>query len=272
MEAGRVYPPSMTQTHKARANGAKWSQLFEELDRWGETGRMATLWWRDDDATAPNDRLDRLLAIAGEVPVTLAVIPAAAEPQLASWLARRAPRADIVQHGWRHVDHSAERKKSEFPAARPSAAVRAELAAGRARLGALFADRALAVLAPPWNRLDARFLPLLADCGIAAVSRSGPRRAAGAVPGIGEANVHVDLVAWRADRGFIGEAAALAGLLAHLQARRRGLVDAAEPTGILTHHAVEEAGAAAFLRALCARLAAHGAARWLSGREVFALR
>jgi hypothetical protein len=261
----------MMQPLEARANGAKWSDLCEELDRWGETGRMATLWWRDDDARGPNDHLDRLLASAGDVPATLAVIPAAAEPELALWLARRAPRADIVQHGWRHANHSADRKKSEFPAARPPASVRAELAAGRTRLGALFGERALAVLAPPWNRLDARFLPLLAGCGIAALSRSGARRAACAAPGIAEANVHVDLVAWRGDRGFIGEAAALAGLLAHLRARRFGIVDAAEPTGVLTHHAVEDAGAAAFLRALGARIAAHGAARWFSGREVFAL-
>jgi peptidoglycan/xylan/chitin deacetylase (PgdA/CDA1 family) len=262
----------MMQPLEARANGAKWSDLLEELDRWGETGRMATLWWRDDDATGPNDHLDRLLASAGDVPVTLAVIPAAAEPELAPWLAQRAPRADIVQHGWRHVDHSAERKKSEFPATRPHAAVRTELAAGRARLETLFGDRALAVLAPPWNRLDARFLPLLAECGIAAISRSGARQAACAAPGLGAANVHVDLVAWRGDRGFIGEAAALAGLLAHLRARRRGIVDAAEPTGILTHHAVQDAAAAAFLCALRARIAVHGAARWLAGREVFARR
>ncbi|HJU19411.1 MAG TPA: hypothetical protein VJ770_23395 [Stellaceae bacterium] len=232
---------------------------------------MATLWWRDDDATAPNERLDRLLAIAGAVPVTLAVIPAAAEPALAPWLASRAPQAVVVQHGWRHTNHSDDRRKSEFPAARAPAAVGADLAAGHARLGALFGDRALAVLAPPWNRFDERFLPLLADCGIAALSRRDPRGARCPAEGVVEANIHVDLVAWRGDRGFVGKGAALAGILAHLQARRRGAVDAAEPTGILTHHAVADCGAEAFLRALCRRVGEHGAARWLDGREVFSL-
>ncbi|HZU87953.1 MAG TPA: hypothetical protein VE993_01725, partial [Stellaceae bacterium] len=164
-----------------------------------------------------------------------------------------------------------DRKKSEFPADRAPEAVRAELRAGHDRIAALFGDRALAALAPPWNRLDARFLPLLAACGIAALSRRGARRAAQIAPGLVEANIHVDLVDWRGDRGFIGEAEALAGILAHLQARRQGAGDAAEPTGILTHHHVTDAGAAAFLRALCAHVEAHGAARWLAGREVFAL-
>jgi hypothetical protein len=260
----------MPAPRDARLNGAQWSDLLGELDRWGEAGRVATLWWRDDDAAAPNDCLERLLAIADEVPVVLAVVPALAEPALASWLAGRAPRASIVQHGWRHANHSPDRHKSEFPAGRAPAEVQAELAAGRAWLSALFGDRARAVLVPPWNRFAAAFLPLLADCGIGAISRRDTRRAAHAAPGIGEANIHVDLVAWREKRGFIGEAAALSALLAHLQARRQGLVDAAEPTGILTHHAVQDADTEAFLRALSARLAAHGAARWLDAEEVFA--
>ena len=33
---------------------AGWPDLTAELDRWGEAGRTATLWWRDDDATAPS--------------------------------------------------------------------------------------------------------------------------------------------------------------------------------------------------------------------------
>jgi hypothetical protein len=260
----------MTQPHNAPTNRAEWSDLFEELDRWGESGRMATLWWRDDDVTAPNDRLDRLLAIAGEVPVTLAVIPAMVAPELVPWLARRAAHIAVVQHGWRHANHADGRRKSEFPAARAPAAVRAELGAGRARLRSLFGERALPVLVPPWNRLDARFLPLLADCGIAALSRCRPRRAAHPCPGVVEVNIHADLIAWRGNRGFVGEAAALGDIVAHLRARRLGLCDAAEPTGILTHHAVTDDDSAAFLRALGACVGAHRAARWLAGHEVFA--
>lgn len=234
------------------------------------------MWWRDDDAAAPDRRLDRLLDIAGEVPVALAVVPAAAEPGLAARLGAAAgrpvtpPTIAVLQHGWRHADHAAGPKKSEFPATRSGAAVAAELGAGQARLTALFGTRALGVLAPPWNRLDPRFLPLLAECGIAAVSQAGPRRAAWPWPGVFEANVHVDLVAWKAARGFVGEGAALALLIGHLQARRSGTADGTEPSGILTHHLVQDEATGAFLGRLIELTASHPAARWLAGAEVFA--
>jgi len=255
---------------------ARWSDLADELDLWGEEGRIATLWWRDDDAAAPGARLDRLLEIAGEVPVALAVIPAAAEPGLPARLDGASPRPGgsppiaVLQHGWRHADHAVQPKKSEFPAERSRASVTADLAAGRARLTALFGARALAVLAPPWNRFDGSFLPLLKACGLAAVSRLGPRRTAWPAAGVFEANVHVDLVAWKGDRGFIGEAAALGGLVGHLRARRRGEADQDEPSGILTHHLVQDEAAGSFLGRLVALTVAHPAARWLAAGEVFA--
>ena len=54
----------------------KWPDLMAEFDRWEEAGKVATLWWRDDDAVAPTARLGRLLSIASGVPISLAVIPA----------------------------------------------------------------------------------------------------------------------------------------------------------------------------------------------------
>ena len=236
------------------------------------------MWWRDDDAAAPCDRLDRLLAIAGEAPVAFAVIPATAQTGLAARFddagreLSESPRVAILQHGWRHTDHGSRTgvKKSEYPADRSAASVAAELAAGRKRLRALFGDRALPVLAPPWNRFTEAFLPLLAACGIGAISRTNPRDEAWPAPGVFAANVHVDLVAWKEDRGFIGEAAALRGLVRHLRARRRGDVDCDEPTGVLTHHLVQDEATWDFLLRLVALTAAHRAMRWLDAREVFA--
>jgi hypothetical protein len=265
---------TVCQTSPAAA--ARWSDLATELDRWGEEGRIATLWWRDDDAAAPCARLDRLLEIAGNVPVALAAIPAAVEPGLAARLnaagvrSIESPVISVLQHGWRHANHAIQSKKSEFPAERPREAVAGDIAAGRARLAALFGARALAVLVPPWNHFAEAFLPLLAACGIAAISRVRPRRALWPAPGVSATNVHVDLVAWKGDRGFIGEAAALGGLVGHLQARRQGLVDGDEPTGILTHHLVQDETTGTFLGRLLASTAAHPAARWLSAGEVFA--
>src|SRR5215472_4002810 len=102
-------------THKPRTAGgwaiaAGWPDLAEELERWGEAGREATLWWRDDDAIAASAELDRL------VPLALAVIPALADAGLAARLAAaRQSEVAVLQHGWRHTDHADGGRKSEFP-------------------------------------------------------------------------------------------------------------------------------------------------------------
>ncbi len=253
----------------------KWPDLMAEFDRWEEAGMVATLWWRDDDAVAPTARLGRLLATASGVPVSLAVIPADAEQELAEWLAqylRSAPKASvaILQHGWRHLNHSGDAKKSEFPAERPRPEVASELAAGRARLSDLFGTRAQPVLVPPWNRFDNSFLGLLAGCGLTGISRARPRSASPLAPRVVEANIHVDLVAWKASREFVGEDAALGGLVQHLRARRLRAVCADEPTGILSHHLVQDEATEAFLDRLIAVSAAHPAVFWLDAGEIFA--
>lgn len=251
-----------------------WADLGDEFDRWQEAGRIATLWWRDDDAVAPTARLRRLLSITSGVPVSLAVIPAAAQHELAEWLAGSPRRATaqvaVLQHGWRHFNHAGVEKKSEFPAKRTSAEVAVELAAGWARLSELFRTRAVPVLVPPWNRFADSFLVLLAGAGLSAISRAQPRGVSRAAPGVIEVNTHVDLVAWRGNRGFIGEEAALGGLVDHLRARRLGAVSADEPTGILTHHLVQDDATSAFLDRLVALSLAHAGVRWLDAREIFA--
>ena len=253
----------------------KWPDLMAEFDLWEEAGNIATLWWRDDDAVRPTAHLGRLLSIASGIPISLAVIPADAEPELAQWLAqylRSVPEASVavLQHGWRHLNHSGVGKKSEFPARRPRPEVASELAAGRARLSDLFGTRAQPVLVPPWNRFDDSLLSLLACCGLTGISRARPRSAYPRVPGVIEANIHVDLVAWKGNRGFVGEDAALGGLVQHLRARRLRAVCAEEPTGILTHHLVQDEAADAFLDRLIAVSVPHPAVLWLDAGGIFA--
>jgi hypothetical protein len=271
----RQYYPGMSELPREKQpTTARWCDLVNELDGWREGGQIATLWWRDDDAAKADVRLDRLVSIAADVPISLAVIPAAAGPELAQYLAhpsrseRPAP-ISVLQHGWCHMNHAGDCRKSEFPRGRSPHAVVSDLTAGQARLKALFGARALPVLAPPWNRLDPSFLFLLADCGLTGISRVKPRRAPWPVPGIQEVNVHVDLVSWAGDRGFIGEAAALGGIVGHLQARRLAALDASEPTGILTHHLVQDERTEIFLRRLVAVTCTHPAACWLDAASVF---
>jgi hypothetical protein len=111
---------------------------------------------------------------------------------------------------------------------------------------------------------------LLDSCGLAGISRAGPRIAAPPAPGVIEANIHVDLVGWTIGRGFIGEEAALGGLVGHLQARRRGAVCPDESTGILTHHLIQDEATDAFLDRLIAISICHPAVRWVGAREIFA--
>ncbi len=246
---------------------AEWPDLVDELDRWGLAGRVAILWWRDDDAVTVTPQLGDLLRLAGEVPVALAVIPALARPELATALRGR-PQVGVLQHGWQHANRARHGKKSEYPEGRSASVVAAEIGAGRARLKALFGGRALAALVPPWNRFAGEFLPLLSGNGIAGISTMVSPDGAALPPGLVAIDVHVDLVAWQGDRGFIGTAAALGGLVGHLRATRLGAAASAGPIGILTHHLIMDGPTAAFLDRLIALTRAHAAAHWATAGEL----
>jgi hypothetical protein len=249
------------------ATTACWPDLIDELDRWQAAGRAAGFWWRDDDAVAATPQLDVLLRLAEGVPLGLAVIPGLVEPSLPAALEAK-PDVIVLQHGWHHANHAERGKKSEFPAGRNPADVAADLVAGAARLTSLFGPRFVPILVPPWNRFAGEFLPLLRPAGIAGISvmaGSPPVSADGGVPRV---DVHVDLVAWRAGRGFIGIEAALGLLAGHLRARRLGVADPGAATGILTHHLVMDRDTAAFLDQLRATVDAHPGARWLPAAEL----
>jgi peptidoglycan/xylan/chitin deacetylase (PgdA/CDA1 family) len=246
----------------ADAAHAKWPDLVSELDRWEETAQVATLWWRDDDAVAMTPALARLLSVAGPTPLALAVIPQTAEPGLADGLRGR-ESVSVLQHGWSHTNHGGAGKKSEFPPERPETEVESDLRHGRERLTELFGEVA-PVLAPPWNRFAPEFETLLPRAGIAALSTMGSRERGAAA----RVDVHVDLVAWKAGRGFVGTEAALGGIVAELRRRRRG--DSAGPVGILTHHLIMDDATAEFVSELVSVVARHPAARWTDIREVLA--
>jgi len=249
---------------------AEWPDLIAELDRWGEARQVASLWWRDDDAIAATPELNSLLRLAGDAPLALAVIPAELDPDLPGFLQSKAQVA-VLQHGWRHANHAAPgTKKSEYPPSRTEAAVLAELTAGHDRLEASFGARALPVLVPPWNRFAVEFVPLLTKSGIAGLSSMASRAAPILPQGITSLDVHVDLTAWKEDRGFIGTATALAGVIGHLQARRLAFAERGTPTGILTHHLVMDRATAGFLDRLLATVDEHPAACWASAAELLA--
>ena len=252
-----------------------WRDLSDELDAWAGTGRQATFWWRDDDAIAPTPRLNRLLDLARDnsLTVALAVIPAEATLELFAFLASR-PDVALIQHGYAHVNHAPKgAKKAELGAHRPRAAVLAELASGRALLAEASGGRALRVVAPPWNRIDPAVAAGLAAAGLDGLSAAKPRATRRDAAGVLHANAQVDPIDWPGWRaggdGFVGAGAALGAAIAHLRARRLGGVDADEPTGLLTHHLVMGEATWRFVAQFVAATNRHKAARWLDPANVF---
>jgi hypothetical protein len=245
-----------------------WRNLADELARWRDAGRAAEFWWRDDDAGEMSPALARLFALAerSAVPLALAVIPARAEPEL---FARLPEQAAVLQHGADHVNRAAGgAKKCEFPDSEAPQSALARLGEARERLARLAGGGTPAVLAPPWNRIAAALVPHLAGAGFRGLSLYGARAAPEAARGLRQVNAHVDIVDWRGTRGFVGEEHALAAACAHLAARRTGRADSAEPTGVLTHHAVHDEAAWTFLERLFDATRAAGA-RWLAAVEFF---
>ena len=249
---------------------SSWQPLEDELDAWHACGRQATLWWRDDDACRDSDALGRLLEIAhaAEVPVALATIPALLEPSLVAAVARTGV-ATIVQHGYAHLNHAPPGARNwELGAHRPVALTIDELTQGRAALENAFGSRFSPVLVPPWNRIGADVIAGLPAAGFRGLSTFGPRAALCPIPELVQCNTHIDLIAWRRDRAFIGVAAAINRVVEHLRARREGSVDPLEPTGILSHHLDLGDAAWQFIADLLPRLRAHGAL-WLDVDAVF---
>ena len=246
-----------------------WRALASELDAWQRLGRVATLWWRDDDAAEVTSALKKLTQLSKtcRTPVACAVIPMSATRELAGHLGQ-CPGCSVLQHGYRHQNHAPARaKKSEFGKHRATRDAVLELKRGFSTMTALFGSLFLPVLVPPWNRLDAALLPVLADCGFRGLSTYAPRPRARPADGVCQTNCHVDLIDWRGGRGFKGHASVLAELTGHLAARRKAEVDVDEPTGILSHHLDHDTASWDFLEELFDRTNTHPAADWLDGRR-----
>jgi hypothetical protein len=229
-----------------------WRELEQELAR-----RPAAFWWRDDDAMLVSDSLRRLVALSGErkIPLALAVVPEGAAPQLFELLH---DRVTVLQHGTDHRNRAEPGgKKTEYPQGEPVEAALARISAGMERLRGAAGKKLLPVLAPPWNRIGAEVQKRLPTIGITGLSTYGARASAEPVPGLRQVNTHVDIVAWKRGKRFIGEEAAF-GALARALGRD-------EPIGWLTHHAMHDEEAWDFLE----RLFTLKGARWLSAAEAF---
>ena len=218
-----------------------WAAFSAEVAR-----RKPVFWLRDDDAVTVTPALEKLLAFG--IPVALAVIPDLASPDLFEKDVR------VLQHGCDHRNRAGPgEKKTEFPASERIEDALQRLQISRERLVKFAGERALPVLAPPWNRMRRELAAELPRIGIRGFS--GYRGEA--MPNLVQHDTHVDIVAWKDGKRFIGDE----------QAARLAMtfVLKGEPVGWLTHHAVHDAAAWTFLE----RLFALRGPRWVSAAELF---
>ena len=248
-----------------------WQALDTELERWRSAGRCATFWCRDDDASRDSASLQQLLEIAesAALPIALAAIPATLDRSLVAAVAH-SRFASIIQHGYAHRNHALPvERKMELGLHRDVEVTIAELERGAEILNASFSERFIPVLVPPWNRIADRIVAKLPDAGFYGLSTLGARKARWAQPRLLQCNTHVDLIAWKRDRSFIGPDTAIGRVVTHLRARREGSADADEPTGILTHHLDMQDAGLQFVVELVTRTRESGAA-WFDVDEAFA--
>jgi len=241
-----------------------WRWLAGELDRWREAGLQARFWWRDDDASAPGDSLQRLLELSAgsRVPLALAVIPARLHEDLPARL-KACEKVSVLQHGWAHRSHAAPgERKLELGGDRDRVHILGELKQGYELLHERFGKQFVPVLVPPWNRIDPDLLERLPATGLRGISTMKARRQAQPVPGLQQVNAHLDPVHWRYRHGFIGIYPAIAILIQHLVAKRTGYRDAGEPTGLLTHHLEQNDAVWDFCAELLEFINLHPAACW----------
>ncbi|MBH63488.1 MAG: hypothetical protein CL569_13795 [Alphaproteobacteria bacterium] len=253
---------------------AEWPALCDELNAWSSSGRKATLWWRDDDACSATGNLERLLNVAKShrIPLCLAAIPNAVQPDLRSLLEAGGDIA-IAVHGITHENFAVSgAKKCELTENRPIEATAKQLVYGLERLIEVAGEMTIPVLVPPWNRIAPAFIPLLPGHGYAGLSTYGHRRTDRPTEGLLQVNCHVDPIDWRNERKFMGAGRALDALIDHLKCRRLGKVDADEPTGLLTHHAIWTDEAFKFIIQLLSETRQHPAVQWLRAQDVFGLR
>ncbi|MFV2054247.1 polysaccharide deacetylase family protein [Aliiroseovarius sp. YM-037] len=233
--------------------------LLQLLDNRAKAGNPTRFWLRDDDAAQPDPALDHLLDLTAsyDVPLTLAVIPATTGEALSQRLSTE-PHVSVAVHGWSHSNHApADEKKQELGHHRPAEVVTKELSDGLNHLAALYPDKFVPLLVPPWNRIAPEVVAALPSLEFRALSVFGPARE-GALPMI---NTHVDLIDWKGTRGGRPAEMLLSEIIDHLQS---GDI----PLGILTHHLVHDVAAWRFLEQLFAATAKHPGCRWLRVSEL----
>lgn len=245
---------------------SSWQALSEEIKQWQQP---IPFWWRDDDAIADSQALQRMLALANNhnIPVHLAVIPHLLEPSL-SCIKQPQHISDcyVLQHGYDHTSYALpEQRKIELGGSQSVATLIDKLARGRALLTSTFGDQYLDILVPPWNRISDQLVNELPQIGYRQLSVL-------ASPKLQETdflvNVHIDIIDWKA-RSFAGEQQVLDKITQCLQHARINAPDKIKPFGLMTHHLDHDSQCWQFLEQFFTFCKGHSQLQWVSGNALY---
>lgn len=197
--------------------------------------KSARLFIRDDDVWTLDEKFRFFfdLAIDHNLPVVYAVIPAKMDKDLVRFLRRAKEKKphllDIVQHGWRHLNHSANDKtKYEFGASRSVKSQHEDILQGLKKMRLAFGELFTPAFVPPYHGYDERTLRILQKENFRIFS-AGSRRL-GKKFQLVELPAQISFSRYDKGRSSIHTATAMVGMLARDIYRR--LV-----SGIVTHHA-----------------------------------
>lgn len=224
-------------------------ELRSALTRRAQQAAPLQLFFRDDDVDVDEPSLHRLLAlfVRQQAPISLGVIPGRLMPDAAALLndhcQRHSSLFELTQHGWQHINHEPEGKRSEFGAHRLFAEQLADIAAGQSRMSEAFGAHWFPAFIPPWNRCTAVTARALDQLGFLVLSRDQ-----GAPPfaetGLRELPVTLDLFRWR------GGATLRSG--EELTEELTQQIAAQDRIGVMLHHKVMNDDAFAFVELLLA--------------------
>ena len=225
--------------------------LRSTLEQMQEQEREVRVFLRDDDIDEDEARLRQLLDIAFSrgVPINLAIIPArltdAAVRLLQDYKSFQSKLIELHQHGWQHVNHEKDGKKSEFGPARCIEEQLQDITRGKARLEAVFGDTCFPAFTPPWNRCTEDTLKILDQLGFLVLSRDHKNQPLAGYD-FREISVTLDLFRWKGGVAFKSPEEITQNFISQ--------IGAWDVVGILLHHKVMDGAAFSFLDVLLDRL------------------
>jgi peptidoglycan/xylan/chitin deacetylase (PgdA/CDA1 family) len=235
--------------------------LAETLDA---ASQPIVFFFRNDDAGWEDRRLFELLRLFGkhDVPLDLAVIPKSIRNNTAARLrvlVEMFPeKISLHQHGYAHLNHEQDGRKSEFGDSRPGTLQLADITSGRQLLMDMFGPVVDPIFTPPWNRCTAMTATCLRAAGFTYLSRD-----VSAIPidtgGLREVPVAID---WFKKRQGFRLAPSEIGAALSAAARARSAV------GVMLHHAVMDHDEHTRLGEVLRLLSLHPHARCVLMRDV----